>query len=260
MHLKIKHTLVMKLRLNIFSVLSLSVLLLSSCVSPSKIPYLKEAETLSQQQLASAATVYEAKVMPKDILSIVVNTVTPEVSAPFNIGDREYIVESDGYIEFPYVGRVRVERMTRYEVQELIENLIYPKYLKENPLVKVRFINYKVTVLGEVRSPGSYTVDKEKCSIFDALALAGDLNLFGKRNNVLLMREDGNGEKSFYRINLQDKNLVLYPSLFYLQQNDMLYVEPNSQIAASSSTGWIYSLITMSMTMIFYITSILQKK
>jgi polysaccharide export outer membrane protein len=220
---------------------------------------MKEVETLSQQQLSAAATVYEAKVMPKDILSIVVSTVIPEASAPFNTGGSEYIVESDGYIEFPVVGRVRVEGMTRYEIQELVKNLIYPKYLKEEPLVKVRFINYKITILGEVRAPGSYTVDKEKCSIFDALAYAGDLTIYGKRNNVLLMREDGNGEKSFYRINLQDKDLVLYPSLFYLQQNDMLYVEPSSQVGVSTSASWIYSIITMGITLIFYALSFINK-
>lgn len=252
----------MNLKLNTFSALLLSVLLLSSCVSPSKIPYLKDVESLSQQKLASTAMVYEAKVMPKDILSIVINTVRHDASNSFRIGDSEYIVESDGYIEFPVIGRVRVEGMTRHEVQELIRNLIYPKYITEDPLIKVRFINYKVTVMGEVRNPGSYTVDKEKCSIFEALALAGDLNIYGKRDNVLLMREDGSGEKSFYRINLQDKNLVLYPSLFYLQQNDILYIEPSSQIAASSSTGWIYNLITMgitSVTMVLYVTGLFKK-
>jgi len=233
----------MKLKLNILSALLLSVLWLSGCVSPGKIPYLKNVESLTQQQLASSAMVYEAKVMPKDILSIVVSTVIPEASNAFRIGDTEYIVESDGYIEFPIIGRIRVERMTRYEIQELIKNLIYPKYVKEEPLIKVRFINYKVTVLGEVRNPGTYTIDKEKCSVFEALARAGDLTLYGKRDNVLLMREDGNGEKSFYHINLQDKNLVLYPSLFYLQQNDLLYVEPNVQVAMSASSSWVLSIM-----------------
>ena len=233
----------MKLKLNILLTLLLSVMWLSGCISPGKIPYLKNVESLTQQQLASSAMVYEAKVMPKDILSIVVSTVIPEASNAFRIGDTEYIVESDGYIEFPIIGRIRVERMTRYEIQELIKNLIYPKYVKEEPLIKVRFINYKVTVLGEVRNPGTYTIDKEKCSVFEALARAGDLTLYGKRDNVLLMREDGNGEKSFYHINLQDKNLVLYPSLFYLQQNDLLYVEPNVQVAMSASSSWVLSIM-----------------
>ena len=233
-------------------VILLFSLLITSCVSPGKIPYLKDVEKIPQQQLSSAAMVYEAKVMPKDILSIVVSTVIPEASAPFNISGSEYIVESDGHIEFPVIGRVRVEGMTRYEVQELIKNLIYPKYLKEDPLIKVRFINYKITVLGEVRSPGSFTIDKENCSIFDALAYAGDLTIFGKRDNVLLMREDGDGEKSFYRINLQDKDLVLYPSLFYLQQNDMIYVEPSSQVSISQSYNFLVGTITSGLTLIIY--------
>ena len=246
----------MKIKIGI---LSLSLLLVvSSCISPGKTPYLKGVEKLPQQQLSSSAMVYEAKVMPKDILSIVVSTVIPEASAPFNLSDSEYIVESDGYIEFPVVGRVRVEGMTRYEVQELIKNLIYPKYLKENPLIKVRFINYKITVLGEVRQPGAYTVDKEKCSIFDAIAYAGDLTVFGKRDNVLLMREDGDGEKSFYRINLQDKDLVLYPSLFYLQQNDMIYVQPSSQVALSQSSTWFLGTLSTVIMLAVYGLSFLK--
>ncbi|MCD7972528.1 MAG: polysaccharide biosynthesis/export family protein [Candidatus Azobacteroides sp.] len=198
--------------------------------------------------------------MPKDILSIVVSTVIPEASAPFNISGSEYIVESDGYIEYPVVGRIRVEGLTRYEVQELIKNLIYPKYLKEDPLIKVTFINYKITILGEVRSPGSYNVDREKCSVFDALALAGDLTIAGKRENVLLMREDGDGEKSFYRINLQDKDLVLYPSLFYLQQNDMLYVEPSKQVAISQSSGWVINTMSSLVYLAIYTLTLFNLK
>lgn len=244
----------MKIKTGILS--SFLLLIMASCVSPGGIPYLKDAEKIPQQQLSSTAMVYEAKVMPKDILSIVVSTVIPEASAPFNLNDSEYIVESDGYIEFPVVGRVRVEGMTRYEVQELIKNLVYPKYLKEDPLIKVRFINYKVTVLGDVRQPGTFTIDKEKCSIFDAIALAGDLNITGKRNDVLLMREDGDGEKSFYRINLQDKDLVLYPSLFYLQQNDMIYIQPSSQVALSQASGWFITLLSSLLTLAVYSLSL----
>ncbi len=249
----------MKLRLSSITLLFF-ILLLAGCVSPGKIPYMKDIETLSQQQLSAAATVYEAKVMPKDILSIVVSTArVTEAAAPFNVGGSEYIVESDGHIEFPVIGRIRVEGMTRYEIQELVKNLLYPKYITEDPLVKVRFINYKITILGEVRAPGSYTVDKEKCSIFDALAYAGDLGIYAKRNNVLLMREDGNGEKSFYRINLQDKDLVLYPSLFYLQQNDLIYVEPSAQVATSTSINWVYSLFTMGTSILFYVLTWVNK-
>ena len=247
----------MKIKIGILS-FSLLLIIMSSCVSPGKVPYLKGAEKIPQQQLSASAMVYEAKVMPKDILSIVVSTVIPEASAPFNLNDSEYIVESDGYIEFPVVGRIRVEGMTRYEIQELIKNLIYPKYLRENPIIKVRFINYKITVLGDVRLPGSYTVDKEKCSIFDAIAYAGDLNITGKRDNILLMREDGDGEKSFYRINLQDKNLVLYPSLFYLQQNDMVYVEPTAQVALSQSTMWLYSAFSVILTLVTFGMTVLK--
>ncbi len=242
----------MKKALKLISGLFLFVCCLSCGVSK-KVPYFVEAETLTKEQLESTAKIYEAKVMPRDLLSISVFTPNAEASATFNMksvrpgetttsqflidrAEEQYLVDKEGNIDFPVLGKLHLEGMTRLEIQQMIKDQIYPKYLKEEPIVTVRFENYKVTVLGEVKNPGTFTVANEQCSIMDALAMAGDLTIYGKRDNVMLVRENPNGEKNIFRINLQDKDLLLYPSLYYLQQNDMLIVEPNKSKAKQAAT------------------------
>jgi len=229
---------------------------LVSCGSTKNIPYLVDAEQLSDKQLQETARIYEAKIMPKDILTVTVNTTVAEAAVPFNLplapanansinsmqlsygaGLQTYIVDNAGNIEFPVLGKISVAGLTRVELQSLIKNKIYPEFLKEEPVVNVRFQNYKVSVLGEVARPGSFTVQNEQCTLFDALAMAGDLTIYGKRENVMLIREYANGTKSVYRINLQDRDLVLNPQLYYLQQNDVLIIEPNKTKARASAIG-----------------------
>lgn len=233
------------------------VLLLFSCGSPEKIPYLKNAETMNVQELEQYAKIYEAKIMAKDILTISVNTTVPEAGAPFNLGSntgsmvattgsnyavqgaklQTYIVDKEGQIDFPIIGKISLLGLTRVEAQEYIKNKIHPAYITEVPIINVRFDNYKVSVLGEVTRPGQYTVTNEQCTIMDALAMAGDLTIFGKRENIMLIREDNNGRKSITRIDLQNPHQVLDPTNYYLQQNDVLYVEPNKAQAKSSGIG-----------------------
>lgn len=231
-------------------------LALTSCGSTKNIPYLVEVEGISKKQWMDSARIYEARIMPKDILTVTVNTIVPEAAVPFNLplapanansinttqinygaGLQAYIVDNEGNIEFPVLGKLHVSGLSRVEVQELIKNKIYPKFLKEEPVINVRFQNYKVSVLGEVGNPGSYTVENEQCTLFDALAMAGDLTIFGMRENVLLIREYANGTKGIYRINLQNPNLLLNPEIYYLQQNDVIIVEPNKTKARASRIG-----------------------
>lgn len=234
-------------------------LLLFSCGSPTKIPYLKSAETMNIYELEQFAKIYEAKIMAKDVLTISVNTTVPEAGAPFNLGSnagsmmavpggvsnysmqgaklQTYIVDKEGNISFPIVGKINLLGLTRVEAQEFIKNQIHPAYITEVPIINVRFDNYKVSVLGEVARPGQYTVTNEQCTIMDALAMAGDLTIYGKRENIMLIREDNNGRKSITRIDLQNPHQVLDPNIYYLQQNDVLYVEPNKAQAKSSGIG-----------------------
>ena len=238
--------------------LALTTLLLTSCGSPQKIPYMINAERMQMYELEQYAKIYEARIMAKDVLTISVNTTVPEAGAPFNLGSnagsmapstgayaynvpgatlQTYVVDKDGYIDYPIIGRIRLLGMTRVEAQEFIKSRIHPAYITEDPIVNVRFKNYKVSVLGEVSRPGQYVVDNEQCTILDALAMAGDLTIYGKRDNVMLIREDNNGRKSIRRINLQDPRAVLDPNIYYLQQNDVIYVEPNKAQAKSSGIG-----------------------
>lgn len=244
------------MRTKILTAAAILTLLLTSCGSPSKIPYMVNAERLQVYELEQYAKIYEARIMAKDVLTISVNTTVPEAGAPFNLGSnagsmlltnyvsnvpgstlQTYIVDKDGFIDYPIVGRIKLIGLTRIEAQDVIKNRIHPAYITETPIVNVRFKNYKVSVLGEVARPGQFVVENEQCTILDALAMAGDVTIYGKRENVMLIREDNNGRKSITRINLQNPRLVLDPNIYYLQQNDVLYVEPNKTRAKDATIG-----------------------
>lgn len=242
-------TQIMKKYLLPFVLLAL-VLCMGSCGSIKKIPYFTNIDTLN---LASSRGLYDAKIMPKDQLTITVVTSDPAAAQPFNLSSNmsgstgengtsatnnaSYLVNNDGCIDFPVVGTLHVVGLTKDECQKLIKEKIAP-YLaaSENPVVIVRMSGYRVTVAGEVGSPKVVPVTSEKMSILEALAQAGDLTMYGRRDNVLLIREDANGQKSQHRLNLNDANLINSP-YYYLQQNDYVYVEPNKVKARNSTIG-----------------------
>ncbi|MDR0510286.1 MAG: polysaccharide biosynthesis/export family protein [Rikenellaceae bacterium] len=254
------------MKINHFVYISLSVaLLLASCTAQKKVAYLKNADRITEAQLQNNSAIFEAKIMPKDVLTIAVNTITPEVAAPFNLGSsagsgvttsiglqgaelQTYVVDAAGNINYPVVGTLHVAGLGRVQLQELIRTSIYPKYITEEPIVNVRFKNYKVSVLGEVAKPGQYTVQNEQCTIFEALAMAGDMTIYGNRNNVMLIREDATGAKRMRRIDLQDDSVLTDPTIFYLQQNDVLYIEPNKAKSRQAGLGSAetYSLSALS--------------
>jgi polysaccharide export outer membrane protein len=227
------------------------LVLVGSCSSSKKVAYFQNIDTIS---LAASRGLYDARIMPKDQLTITVLTTNPEVSAPFNLlvsgtvgvngqmsGSsgrlQNYLVDNDGNINFPIIGTLHVAGKTKTECEAMIKEKVMP-YLNanENPIVTVRMSSYRVTVIGEVGSPSVIPVSTEKMSIIEALASAGDLGIYGKRTNVLLIREDATGEKHAVRINLNDANLFNSP-YYYLQQNDIVYVEPNSVKAKNSAIG-----------------------
>ena len=227
------------------------VIMMGSCGSSKQIAYFQNIDTLS---LAASKGLYDAKIMPKDELTITVLTTNPEVSAPFNLtvnskvgssgqmssggGSLQgYLVDNDGDINFPVVGKLHVAGMTKTECEDMIKEKITPYLAKtENPIVTVRTSSYRVTVIGEVGNPKVGPVTTGQMSIIEALAQAGDLSIYGKRDNVLLIREDATGEKHSYRLNLNDANLFNSP-YYYLQQNDIVYVEPNKVKAKNSTIG-----------------------
>lgn len=228
------------------------ILLMGSCSGSKKVAYFQNADTIS---LAASRGLFDAKIMPKDQLTITVITTNPQASAPFNLSVSNtigtdgrlssgstgslqgYLVDNNGDIQFPIVGKLHVAGLTKTQCEDMIKSKVAPYLAKtENPIITVRMSSYRVTVWGEVGHPGVFPVTTEKMSIIEALATAGDLTIYGKRDNVMLIREDATGEKSVHRLNLNDANLINSP-YYYLQQNDIVYVEPNRVKAKNSAIG-----------------------
>ena len=185
---------------------------------------------------------FVSKFKVDDLVSIHVSSLNPEASAPFNLirggvegGLRaeqvDYLVDQAGEIDFPVIGKLKIEGLSPDELRNLLRDRL-SDYLKD-PIINIRLLNFTVTILGEVNRPGTYPVGGEQITILEALGLAGDLTIRGVRENVLVIR-DFNGTKVYTRIDLKSKNMVKSP-VFYLTQNDVVYVEPNkSGITASS--------------------------
>ena len=246
--------------------------LATSCTSSKNVAYIQNSDIVD---LSQSAYLYDAHIMPKDILTITVNTVNPEAAAPFNLIMRPtlnstssmintssgslqtYLVDNMGNIEFPVIGTLHVGGLTKAACEKLIHDKVMP-YMntKENPVVTVRMSNYKISVLGEVNRPGMFTVSNEKINIFEALAQAGDLTIYGVRDNVRLIREDANGRKEIFTINLNDASIINSP-YYYLQQNDIIYIEPNKVKARNASVGQTTSLWLTSTSILVSLASLL---
>ena len=258
-------------KLNYF-LAALTVVILASCGSTKNVAYIQNSDTVD---LSRSNYLYDARIMPKDILTITVNTVNPEASAPFNlivsstlstggsqnIGSgralQTYLVDNRGCIEFPVLGNLEVGGLTKSMCEKMIHDKIMP-YLNanENPVVTVRMSNYKISVLGEVNRPGMFTVGNEKINIFEALAQAGDLTIYGVRDNVKLIREHDNGHKEVYVLNLNDANIISSP-YYYLQQNDIVYVEPNKVKSRNSAIGTSTTIWFSATSILISLTSLL---
>jgi polysaccharide export outer membrane protein len=220
----------------------LSVVLLFSSCSVKKFAYFQGADKIDLNQQSAF---YDARIMPKDQLDIKVYTISPEASAPFNMstvsvtsagqgtsatsggGTQNYLVSNDGTIDFPVLGRIKVIGLTKDECESMILEKIRPYMAaSEEPIVTVRQANYTITVLGEVGSPGTIQVSREKINIYEALAMAGDMTVYGHRDRVKLFRENADGTRELHMLDLSDANIMNSP-YFYLQQNDMIYVQPS---------------------------------
>ena len=211
-------------------------LLLAACTSYKNVPYLQNPEAVND--LEGTLPLYDAKIMPKDLLSITVNTTTQPTL-------QQYLVNNSGEIDFPVIGTLRVGGLTKNEAESLIRERLRP-YLKEAPIVTVRMANYKISVLGEVARPGSFTIGNEKVNVLEALAMAGDMTIYGVRDNVKLIREDESGKRKIINLDLNDAGIVTSP-YYYLKQNDILYVTPNETKAKNSDIGnsttlWVSSI------------------
>ncbi|PTS95820.1 hypothetical protein DBR11_20470 [Pedobacter sp. HMWF019] len=231
-------------------------MLVASCASTKSVPYFQDVSLAEQSALANAAPFSDPVILPDDILSISIFTIDPASTAAVNqvspqqalgsssagaIGQQQisgYLVDKKGEVELPVVGKIKLSGLTTYDARDVIR--AKAKDFFKDPTVQVRFANFKVTILGEVARPAAYTLPNEKVSILDALGLAGDLTIYGKRENVLLIR-DNNGKKEFARFSLNSAKLFNSP-YYYLKQNDVIYIEPNKGKAASLNTARVQTL------------------
>lgn len=226
----------------------LSIVMLASCAQVKDIAYFQDKAIDHPEQIDKHGGIV---IQPKDMISIVVSCRNPELAVMFNLpvisyqaGSEVvtstaqqrlmgYVVDNDGFIDFPVLGRLEVAGMTRWELSETIKDILLKEGYLNDAVVTVEFMNFKVSVLGEVNHPGTYTIEGDKVTVLQALSLAGDLTIFGKRNNVTVIREM-DGERVFYNIDLCSVDMFKSPA-YNLLQNDIVYVEP-SDIKARQST------------------------
>ena len=255
----------------LFALIIISMMI-TGCGSTKNVAYFKNSDSVD---LSKSQFLYDARIMPKDILTITVSTTDPEAAIPFNLTVatvqsqslrastttqptlQSYIVDNEGNIDFPLVGTLHVGGLTKGEAEQLVLGKIKP-YMSdtEKPIVTVRMINYKISVIGEVARPGMFTVANEKISILEALAQAGDLTIYGVRDRVKLIREDATGKKEIHVLNLNDANIINSP-YYYLQQNDIVYVEPNKVKSQNSSVGSMTTLWFSATSILISLTSLL---
>lgn len=231
-------------RIYVGFLITLFFILISSCVSRRNMVYFQEIEKIAEN--TREAYNNNLRIKPDDVLTIRVSAPEQEAAMPFNLtkhigseqsfrGDVEletYLVSDEGTIEFPVIGTIEVEGMTNISLAEKIKDLI-DEYVKD-AIVNVRILNFNISVLGEVRNPGLFSIENDHIDLAQAIAMAGDLTIYGKRNNILVMGEE-NGKKSYAYLDLTDANIVNSP-FYNLRQNDVVYVEPKN--SRRQSSGW----------------------
>jgi polysaccharide export outer membrane protein len=245
----------------------LTIIVLSSCVSKKDIVYFQNDE-IDQAKVSNS---YRTIIKPDDLLQITITALDIEAVRPFNLAavtystssnsaigvaqQQTYLVDTSGEIDFPVLGKLKIGGLSRNEVIDLLKRKLSPDYIKE-PNVNIKIANYKISVMGDVRMPGSYNIPNERITILDALALAGDVNISGQRNNILIIREEEN-KKVQYRVDLRSNALLTSP-VYYLQQNDVVYVEPNyariQSASSNSSTSLFISITGLIITIVSLLT------
>ena len=235
----------------------LAVVILSSCATRKDFVYLQDMDELQEYPMIQK---YEAIIHRDDRLSIIVNSKNPELSLPFNMSgsrsysvgvdgtisnnevgiisdDKEkgYLVDINGNIDFPVLGELHVEGLTRRQLTELIKKRLVNEELLKDPIVTVNFLNFKFSVLGEVGHVGTFDVKGDRITLLEALAMAGDLTPRSRLDRIAVIREYGNKRRILFH-DIRSKDIFMSP-YYYLQQNDLVYVEPNGTKAKNSAIG-----------------------
>lgn len=238
-------------------------LFLGSCSSSEKFALLQNVSQNKSEKTAD----FQAVLQPDDLLMIIISTDNPLVSQPYNLStvnvasvvseigvvqqrQLNYQIDQEGNIQMPNLGTVKAAGKTRNELVEDIKKLLVGKIT--NPVITVRILNYKISVQGEVNKPGTFPINSERVTLLEALSMAGDLTIYGKRDNILVIREE-NGVKSFQKVDITKGDFVNSP-YYYLSQNDVIYVEPNKTRVNSSVIG---PNVTVGLTAISLLITIL---
>lgn len=251
----------------------LFILVLSSCANYKSVPYFQNSASFS----GTPGTLYDMTIKPKDKLSIFVfsgnnqesiamfNMIEPQeldsVKTKYAVGSKQihsYLVDNDGNIEFPVLGTVHLAGLTIEQANEHIRKLILP-YLHEatDCVVNTYIQNFEISVMGEVKTPNTYIISRPKVTVLEALAMAGDMTEYGKRENVKILREQSDGTFAIHELDMRDANILNSP-YYYLQQRDVVYVEPNPVMAQNAVIGettqlWVRGAsITVSLGSLLY--------
>jgi polysaccharide export outer membrane protein len=217
-------------------------------------------QDIDNQKSYESSMRYEPTLQPDDLLNVIVSAENPEVTLPFNLPQiqgnyglnesqsniKTYLIDNDGFIEFPVIGKVKLGGLTRSQAIVLLKEKI--SFYITNPSVNLRIMNFKISVLGQVVKPGSFAIPSERITFLEALSLAGDLGVYGKRNNILVIHEQ-EGKKTYTRIDLT-KTDILSLENYYLSQNDIIYVEPNKTFINSSAVGPNITVILTGITVL----------
>tara|TARA_R110002051_G_scaffold57916_1_gene106921 strand:+ start:1590 stop:2366 length:777 start_codon:yes stop_codon:yes gene_type:complete len=247
--------------------ISVSIALFSNCVSKKDIVYFQFDE-IDQSKVSNK---YVTFFKPDDLLEITISAKDVDAVRPFNLSavtystssnsaigvaqKQTYLIDADGEVEIPILGKIKLGGLTRENGIALLKEKLSPDYII-NPHINIRIVNFKISVLGDVAMPGNYIIPNERITIIDAIGLAGDLNISGNRENVLVIREE-NGMKVKYRINLLSNDTFISP-VYYLQQNDVVIVEQNyakmQSASANTNTGLFISLTAVLVTLLNLLT------
>ncbi len=245
----------------------LVILFLSSCAQKKDLIYLSQDEV--NQSLVTNK--YQLTFKPDDLLQIIVTSKDLEAVMDFNLPVvayttvpnmvmnqpqlQNYLIDQDGFIDFPILGKIKLGGLTRVEAIKLLKQKLDPKFVK-NPVINILITNFKITVQGDVLRPGTFTLLNERLSIFDALGLAGDLNISAKRDDIRVLRETIN-KKEIFSLDLTSKKVLESPA-YYLQQNDVIIVNPNNAKIQDSkytrSTGLFISMASILISLLTIIT------
>ena len=231
------------------------LLVLSSCDMSKRITYFQDIQDQRTTYINEQPTP-EIRLRPEDKISIIVNTKVPELTALFNLpytarvlgsqneqlssnsqGTSGYIIKADGTIDFPVLGMVQAAGKTRDELAAHIKSELIDRNLVNDPVVTVEFVNLKFSVMGEVRSPGSYPITRDHITLLDALSMAGDLTIDGKRDNIMVLRPNAAGKLTAYTVDMLSFNDVQHSPAYFIHQNDYIYVEPNKKRANQSTVN-----------------------